>query len=298
MRLQLRRGGRGGVPVLASDNACSLPPGPWTVISAVDRCGVAVGWCDAVTAALEPTARTCELTSLLGRPTSETVAAAWTAGEEPDSLAVPVSVDEQGRTVAIDLAADGPHALVAGTTGSGKSELLSSWVLALALRQPPSRLHLLLVDYKGGATFAVAAGLPHTVGLLTDLDGPASARALTTLRAELRRREALVAAAGVRDVVELDRPPARLVVVVDELRALVEESPERLLDLVRLATLGRSLGIHLVLATQRPSGVVNAQLRANVNLRICLRVLDAGDSTDVIGVADAAALPAAPAARW
>ncbi|TGO06138.1 FtsK/SpoIIIE domain-containing protein [Serinibacter arcticus] len=299
LRAQLDVAGHDGVPVLAAPTSAGVPPGPWTRIDAAGRCGVAPLWRRTLLAALSPTALPSELTALLGRPTTHGIASAWAgSGTWTDTLAVPLGLDPTGRPRLVDLVADGPHALVAGTTGSGKSELLAAWAIAMAVRHPPRRLQLLLVDYKGGATFAAAADLPHTVGLLTDLDSAASDRALTALRAELRRREHLVAAAGARGIEELTEPPARLVVVVDELRALVEDSPDRLGDLVRLATQGRSLGVHLVLATQRPSGVVNAQLRANVNLRLSLRVLDPGDSTDVIGVPDACQLPLAPGGAY
>src|SRR5690606_33294925 len=121
-------------------------------------------------------------------------------------------------SVEVDLAVEGPHALVAGTTGAGKSELLTTWVLGLALAHPPADLHVLLVDYKGGATFGALTGLPHVLGVLTDLDPGATSRALASLRAELARRERLLAAAGVRSLAEHTpggRPP-RLLIVVDE----------------------------------------------------------------------------------
>ena len=202
--------------------------------------------------------------------------------------------------VTLDLLAEGPHALVAGTTGAGKSELLQSLVLSLALRHPPTELAVVLVDYKGGASFGPCKDLPHVVGQVTDLDPVAAARALDGLRAELRRREHLLAAAGATDLESLRATaagptggvaPPRLLVVVDEFRALTEDLADFVPGLVRLAAQGRSLGIHLVLATQRPAGAVSAQMRANVALRICLRVTDAADSTDVVEVADAAALP-------
>lgn len=299
LRVQLDVVGHDDVPVLSAPSPAALPPGPWTRTDAAGRSGVAATWQAVVRAALSPSRVPSDLTTLLGRPTADGIASAWAAGPTwTDTLEVPIGLDPTGVPRTVDLVADGPHALVAGTTGSGKSELLAAWVVAMAVRHPPRRLQLLLVDYKGGATFASAAELPHTVGLLTDLDGAASDRALTALRAELRRREHLVTAAGARGVGELADPPARLVVVVDELRALVEDSPDRLGDLVRLATQGRSLGVHLVLATQRPNGVVNAQLRANVNLRLSLRVLDPSDSTDVIGVPDAAHLPLDPGGAY
>ncbi|AXH94811.1 FtsK/SpoIIIE domain-containing protein [Ornithinimicrobium avium] len=216
------------------------------------------------------------------------VRAGW-AGRTAD-LRVPLGTDEAGAPALVDLAADGPHALVAGTTGSGKSELLRTLVTALALRNRPSRLSLLLVDYKGGSSLAECAALPHCCGLVTDLDPHLAQRVLVSLTAELRRRETVLAAAGARDVREHPDLP-RLVVVIDEFRVLAEELPEFLDGLVHLAAVGRSLGVHLVLATQRPAGVVSADLRANVNLRIALRVRDRADSLDVLEVPDAAELP-------
>jgi S-DNA-T family DNA segregation ATPase FtsK/SpoIIIE len=233
---------------------------------------------------------TTALGDLLVWPHDEAAVVAGWSG--PVCLRVPVGTDGSGATATVDLAREGPHALVAGTTGSGKSELLRTLVTALALRNPPDRLALLLVDYKGGSSLGDCAGLPHTTGLVTDLDPHLGERVLTSLRAELRRRESRLVEAGVRDVRDYagnDVP--RLVVVVDEFRVLAEELPDVLAGLVRVATVGRSLGVHLVLATQRPAGVVSADLRANVNLRIALRVRDAADSLDVLEVADAAHLP-------
>lgn len=185
----------------------------------------------------------------------------------------------------VDLVRDGPHALVAGTTGSGKSELLQTLVAGLALRHPPDRCSFLLVDYKGGAAFGAAAALPHTVGLLTDLDGHSTARALHSLGAELTRRERLLAEHGVRDLVDLPAvvDAGRLVIVVDEFATLAEELPGFVSGLVGIAQRGRSLGVHLVLATQRPAGVVSPEIRANCSLRICLRTTDESDARDVLG---------------
>jgi len=217
---------------------------------------------------------------------------AWDAA---DGWAVPVGRDARGRAVSFDLVADGPHLLVAGTTGAGKSELLQSLVLGLAARRSPRDLALALVDFKGGASFGACAGLPHVVGQVTDLDPGLAGRALAGLRAELRRREHVLARHGVSDLAALspglpDAPP-RLVVVVDEFRALADDLPDFLPGLLRVAAQGRSLGVHLVLATQRPAGAVSADVRANVSARLALRVVDAADSLDVVETSAAARIP-------
>lgn len=232
------------------------------------------------------------LTDLLGTGSAATLQR-WSTSAA--GLPVPLGVGREGLVV-VDLVSAGPHALVAGTTGSGKSELLRAWLLAIALCHPPEHVALLLVDYKGGATFEDLSGLPHTVGLLTDLDGGATARVLHSLRAEVRRRERLLAAAGARDLGQLRQTGPggtvpRLLVVVDEFRVLAEDAPDVLAQFVRLAATGRSLGLHLVLATQRPAGVVSADIRANTGLRIALRVQDAEESRDVVDRPDAARLP-------
>ncbi|HEX5561361.1 MAG TPA: FtsK/SpoIIIE domain-containing protein, partial [Nocardioidaceae bacterium] len=173
----------------------------------------------------------------------------------------------------------------------------------LAAANRPDELGFVLVDYKGGSAFADCARLPHTLGLVTDLDEDLTRRALESLTAEVTRRERLLAAYGAKDLEDYqalvdaaatgdgaDGPPrlGRLVLVIDEFRVLAEELPDFLDGLVRLAAVGRSLGIHLVLATQRPGGIVSADIKANVNLRIALRVRDTSDSVDVVDAPDAA----------
>lgn len=188
----------------------------------------------------------------------------------------------------VDLAVDGPHALVAGTTGAGKSELLQTLVASLALTNRPDALTFVLVDYKGGAAFGPCADLPHTVGLVTDLDGPLVERALASLAAELTRRERVLQEVGAKDLedhrigVGVARALARLVIVVDEFASLAEELPDFVTGLVGIAQRGRSLGVHLVLATQRPEGVVSPEIRANTNLRLCLAVTGEHESRDVL----------------
>lgn len=216
------------------------------------------------------------------------------AGDRPD-LRAPIGVGA-GGILELDLVRDGPHAVVAGTTGAGKSELLVSWVLAMATRYPPSAVTFLLVDFKGGAAFTPFAGVPHVVGIVSDLDGRRSIRAIDSLRAELHRREVILADQGVRSVEEAVGL-ARLVIVVDEFAAVVSGRPELHDVFADLAARGRSLGLHLVLCTQRPSGVVRDGVLANVTLRISLRVLDRGDSLAMVGTDAAAALASAPRGR-
>ena len=224
------------------------------------------------------------------------LAARWcAAGADPAPTAV-LGTAADGPLV-VDLAADGPHALVAGTTGSGKSELLRSFVASLAVSCSPDHLTFVLVDFKGGGAFDACARLPHTTGVVTDLDGHLAQRALRCLDAELRHRERRLRAVGADDLADLRRhhraepPLPRLVVVVDEFATLAAELPDFVASLVGVAQRGRSLGVHLVLATQRPSGSVSDHIRANAALRIALRVQDAADSTDVIDAPDAATLP-------
>ncbi|MCU1406044.1 MAG: hypothetical protein JWQ43_2347 [Glaciihabitans sp.] len=188
----------------------------------------------------------------------------------------------------LDLRTQGPHALVGGTTGSGKSEFLQAWVLGMAAEYSPDRVTFLFVDYKGGSAFADCVVLPHCVGLVTDLSPHLVRRALTSLRAELHFREHLFNRKKAKDLIELEKrgdpeaPPA-LVIVIDEFAALAKEVPEFVDGVVDIAQRGRSLGIHLIMATQRPAGVIKDNLRANTNLRIALRMADESDSQDVVG---------------
>ncbi len=219
-------------------------------------------------------------------PTPAQIADGWKRSER--STVAVIGECERGPLV-VDLAKDGPHGLVAGTTGSGKSELLQTLIASLAVANRPDCLSFVLVDYKGGSAFKECAQLPHTVGMVTDLDGHLTERALASLGAELRRRETLLAKRGAKDIEAFwrsageNRPElGRLLIVIDEFAALAEELPGFVDGLVDLARRGRSLGIHLVLATQRPSGVVSAAIKTNANLRIAMRVTDAADSTDII----------------
>lgn len=197
------------------------------------------------------------------------------------------------ESIALDLKAQGPHALVGGTTGSGKSELLQTWVLSMAAAYSPERVTFLFVDYKGGSAFGECVNLPHSVGLVTDLSPHLVRRALLSLNAELRHREHILNAAKAKDLESMERKghpntPPSLVIVVDEFAALASDVPEFVDGVVNVAQRGRSLGLHLILATQRPAGVIKDNLRANTNLRLALRMADEADSNDVLGEAAAA----------
>ncbi|WP_369044874.1 FtsK/SpoIIIE domain-containing protein [Sinomonas sp. P10A9] len=222
------------------------------------------------------------------------VSVAWARTASERSLNVPLGRSEEG-IVTLDLVAQGPHLLVAGTTGSGKSELLRTLIAGAAATHAPDRLTFLFVDFKGGSGLEPLAGLPHCVGLVTDLAAGGMDRTLASLRAELKRRELLLATARASDLDDYrlngGRDLPRLVLVVDEFRMLVEEAPGALAELMRVAAVGRSLGMHLVMATQRPQGALTADIRANVTASIALRMQHDAESSDVIGSPLAARIP-------
>ncbi|MBF0672058.1 MAG: hypothetical protein IR160_05670 [Salinibacterium sp.] len=222
----------------------------------------------------------------------------WSTNPRNSYVVVGASADGE---FALDIAQDGPHALVAGTTGSGKSEFLQALVISLAMANRPDALNFVLVDYKGGSAFADCERLPHTVGMVTNLDARETERALASLDAELKRRERVLRELAAKDVdaawsKDADAAArhglARLMIVIDEFAELKTELPDFINGLVRIARVGRSLGVNLVLATQRPSGVITPEMQSNINLRVALRVTDRGDSNDVLGSAEAALIGA------
>lgn len=227
----------------------------------------------------------------LDDPSPTAILDRWSASRPP-RLSTPVGATE-GGALTLDLDTDGPHGLLAGTTGSGKSEFLRSLVAGLAAGADPDHLTFVLIDYKGGAAFDACADLPQVVGLVTDLDEQLGRRALVCLEAELHHREGRLREAGVSSIGELwatdpAEPMPRLVVVVDEFATLAAELPDFMDALVDIAQRGRSLGVHMILATQRPAGIVKDSIRANTNLRVSLRVQTPADSNDVLGTSDAA----------
>jgi S-DNA-T family DNA segregation ATPase FtsK/SpoIIIE len=219
------------------------------------------------------------------------VGARWHATLETLRVRAVLGVTER-ELFEIDLDDDGPHGLIAGTTGSGKSELLRTLIISLAIGADPEHLTFALVDYKGGGALDECAQLPHVVGLVTDLDEQLGERALRCLEAELRYREHALRGVGLSHVRDYQRlrdlqrpdlaPMPRLVVVIDEFATLVKALPAFVDSLVSIAQRGRSLGMHLIMATQRPSGSVSDAIKNNVKLRLALRLESATDSQDVI----------------
>lgn len=224
------------------------------------------------------------------------IAGRWLMGGRTTEALVGQSLD---GPFTLDLKKDGPHALVAGTTGSGKSEFLQTLVLSLAVNNRPAAMNFVLVDYKGGSAFADCEQLPHTVGMVTNLDGHLTERALASLDAELKRREQALKRLASPDVdAAWESDPdgaaagglARLVIVIDEFAELVQELPDFVKGLIRIARVGRSLGVHLILATQRPAGVVSPEMRSNTGLRVALRMEDKNDSAEVLEAPHAASI--------
>ncbi len=235
----------------------------------------------------------------LGPLATVDVASSWASGP-PEALTVPIGVDGSGAPVTVGFRRDGPHGMIAGTTGSGKSELLQTLLGALALTHAPDRLTLFLIDYKGGATFAPLAPLPHVVGTVTDLENDSSLaeRAFTALDAEIVRRKRALDAAGVPNLIEYEQhsasaaaPIPNLLVVIDEFALMVKSQPDLKERLDTVATQGRSLGIHLLLATQSPTGVITHAVRTNTNLWISLRVVSDSESMELLGNRAAARIP-------
>lgn len=225
----------------------------------------------------------------------------WQRSTPERSLAVTIGVRPGGEPLWLDLhqTADGPHGLVAGSTGSGKSALMQTLLLGLAATFHPHDLAMVLVDYKGGSTAGPLRELPHLIGTITNLDGNLAQRALVALQAEIERRQAVLSAAGCDDLDtylgrrrlgEQLEPLPHLVLVVDEFAELKTERPDFIHQLVRAARVGRNVGLHLILATQKPRPAVDDEIWANARFRICLRVEQPQDSQDVLKRPDAASL--------
>ncbi len=230
----------------------------------------------------------------------------WKSRSSGELLKATLGIRRGGQPLILDLShtGHGPHGLVAGTTGSGKSELLQTLVISLALTHHPYDLGFILVDFKGGGAFSPLVSLPHVLGLITNISGNLAERALVALESEIKRREhLLVNEAKVSDIGryqdlywqgKVQEPLPRVVIIVDEFAELVTDYPEFMNGLIRVARVGRALGIHLILATQSPRGKVSQQIWANARFRICLRVEDVAESQDMLHRPDAAYLPRMP----
>lgn len=220
--------------------------------------------------------------------------ALFPAAEKPaDSMAGSAGrrdIPPQEALCQLDLIRQGPHALIAGTTGSGKSVFLETWCLSLACSYPPDQLNLVFLDFKGGATFQRLKHLPHTVGNVSDLNIPHAMRALRALEYELKRREQIVQDSGGNSILHLKDAPAHLIIVIDEFHALRDALPDYIPRLISLAALGRSLGIHVIACTQNPMSQISNDMKANLSLHICLRVRDIMQSLELLDIPHAAAL--------
>lgn len=228
----------------------------------------------------------------------------WNRSQPHRSLRAPIGMLSGGRTFYFDIheEAHGPHGLVAGTTGSGKSELLISWILSMAVNYHPHDVAFVLIDYKGGGMSSGLKELPHIIGEITNIDTNIS-RALISLNSEKERRERIfnqyrnnLDTLNIYEYQKLYKsgrakyPIPHLIIVCDEFAELKTEEPQFIKELIRIARVGRSLGIYLVLATQKPGGIVDDQIRGNSKFRLCLKVADAVDSREMLKRPDAASL--------
>lgn len=237
----------------------------------------------------------------------------WKQNDPVRSLKAPVGVNEKQELFYMDLHEKyhGPHGLIAGMTGSGKSEFIITFVLSLAVNYHPDEVSFILIDYKGGGLAGAFEDeekgkvLPHLAGTITNLDGASVKRALISIQSELRRRQRVfnearkIADEGTMDIYKyqelyrnhiVEEPMPHLMIVSDEFAELKSQQPEFMDQLISAARIGRSLGVHLILATQKPSGVVNDQIWSNSKFKVCLKVQDRADSMEVIKREDAAAL--------
>lgn len=223
----------------------------------------------------------------------------WGKNHAYKTLAVPLGVRGQNDYVYLNLheKAHGPHGLVAGTTGSGKSEIVQSYILSLAVNFHPYEIGFLLIDYKGGGMAGLFKNLPHLLGTITNLDGSESMRAMASIKSELARRQQIFSEYGVNHINQYNKlfkngnaeePIPHLFLISDEFAELKKEQPDFMSELVSAARIGRSLGIHLILATQKPSGVVDDQIWSNSKFKLALKVQNEGDSKEVLKTPDAA----------
>lgn len=225
----------------------------------------------------------------------------WIKNRPYESMGALVGVKDGGRPCFLDIHEKyhGPHGLVAGTTGSGKSETLQTYLLSLAINFSPDDVAYFIIDYKGGGMANLFDGLPHMVGAISNLSGNQVQRALVSIKSENRRRQRMLNEAGVNNINSYTRlykegsisePMPHLLIIVDEFAELKREEPDFMKQLISVAQVGRSLGVHLILSTQKPAGTVDENIWSNSKFRLCLRVQDVQDSKDMLKKPDAAYL--------
>lgn len=231
----------------------------------------------------------------------------WKENNPVKTLEAQVGVDTIGDSFKLDLHEKyhGPHGLVAGMTGSGKSEFIMTYILSLAINYHPDEVAFVLIDYKGGGMAKTFEKLPHTAGIITNLDGASINRSLISIQSELKRRQAIFAETSKKSGISnidiykyqkmyrdgtVDEPLQHLFIISDEFAELKTQQPEFMTQLVSAARIGRSLGVHLILATQKPSGVVDDQIWSNAKFKACLKVQDKADSMDMLKRPEAAEL--------
>lgn len=238
----------------------------------------------------------------------------WKTNDSTVSLTTPLGIDGYGNLIELDIHEKfhGPHGLIAGSTGSGKSEFIITYILSLAVNYHPDDVTFVLIDYKGGGLTGAFkkpnVQLPHLVGTITNIDKSGLQRSLESIESELKRRQIefneakIITNESTMDIYKyqkyyhqgaLKKPISHLFIISDEFAELKEQQPEFIDELVSIARIGRSLGVHLILATQKPSGVVNDQIRSNAKFGICLKVQSPSDSQDIIGIGDGAKLKGA-----
>ena len=228
----------------------------------------------------------------------------WRENQTTDRIKVPIGKARGGRMIFLDVHEKfhGPHGLVAGTTGSGKSELLQTYLLSLAVSFGPEDINFFIIDYKGGGMGNMLQSLPHCAGVISNLSGSQIRRSLASIKSENLRRQRLFGEAGVNHVGDyaglyregkVSEPVPHLLLVIDEFAELKKEEPEFMQEIISVAQVGRSLGVHLILATQKPAGTVDDKIFSNTRFRLCLRVADRQDSMDMLHRPEAASLTGA-----
>ena len=237
----------------------------------------------------------------------------WQTNSPVSTLATTIGVHKDGELFKLDLHEKfhGPHGLIAGSTGSGKSEFIITYILSMCVNYHPYEVQFVLIDYKGGGLAGAfenketGVKVPHLVGTITNLDTAEMNRTLVSISSELKRRQRKFN--EVKDRLEestmdiykyqrlyreglIEEPMAHLFIISDEFAELKSQQPEFLAELVSTARIGRSLGVHLILATQKPSGVVNDQIWSNSKFKVCLKVQDKSDSMEMLKRPEAASI--------